>query len=69
MYVSIGPQYEKVKMPDVRNMTLERARARVEALGLRVRIQRACPGNIVVDTEPIAGTALRERDLVALFVC
>jgi beta-lactam-binding protein with PASTA domain len=69
VYVSIGPQYEKVTMPDVRNMTLERAKAHLEALGLRVRVERSCPGNVVVDTHPIPGTRLREKDVVALFVC
>jgi eukaryotic-like serine/threonine-protein kinase len=69
VYVSIGPQYEKVTMPDVRNMTLDKAKARLAALGLRVRVERSCPGNMVVDTHPIAGTNLRENDLVALFVC
>jgi eukaryotic-like serine/threonine-protein kinase len=69
VYVSIGPQYEKVTMPDVRNMTLEKAKARLEALGLRVRVERSCPGNVVVDTHPIPGTRLRENDVVALFVC
>ena len=69
VYVSIGPQYEKVTMPDVRNMTLERAKARLEALGLRVRVERSCPGNVVVDTHPIPGTTLRENDVVALFIC
>jgi beta-lactam-binding protein with PASTA domain len=69
VYVSIGPQYEMVTMPDVRNMTLEKARARLEALGLRVRVQRSCPGNMVVETDPIPGTKLRENDPVALFVC
>jgi beta-lactam-binding protein with PASTA domain len=69
VYVSIGPQYEKVTMPDVRNMTLDRAKARLESLGLRVRVERSCPGNVVVDTHPIPGTMLRENDVVALFVC
>lgn len=68
--VSVGPRYKSLRMPDVRNMSVDAARARLEALGLRVRIVEACDGGTtVVDTDPIAGTTVRENDLVALFLC
>ena len=72
VYVSIGPEFRELKMPDVRNMTVDAAKSRLASLGLRVRIERpdACgSGTTVVETDPAAGTKVREGDVVALFVC
>jgi len=67
---SIGPQFKKVRVPDVRNMSVAAARARLEALGLRVWIREVenCDGGTVADTDPLPGTIVRENDRVALFV-
>lgn len=72
VYVSIGPQFKKVKMPDVRNMNVDSARAKLERLGLRVEVvaEGQCEGgSTVVETHPVAGEMIRENDRVALFVC
>ena len=72
VYVSIGPQFEKLKMPDVRNMSVDSARAKLEGLGLRVEVVESgqCKGgSTVVETDPIAGETVRENDKVAVFVC
>ena len=71
MIVSKGPEFETLIMPDVRNMTVDGATAKLEGMGLRVRVFKPNgPGcNYVVDTDPLAGQAIRENDLVDLFVC
>lgn len=70
---SIGPRYEKVRLPDVRNMTVARARARLEALNLRVAVRDVNDENCgdsgtVAETDPLPGEVVRERDVIALFV-
>lgn len=69
---SIGPEFEEVVMPDVRNMTLDAARAKLSNLGLRVSVQEVTAGcggsGTVVDTDPLPGTKIRENDRVAVFV-
>jgi len=68
--VSIGPEFEELKMPDVTGMTVKAARGRLEKLGLRVKVVESCEGgDVVAETEPLAGTTVYENDLVALFVC
>jgi serine/threonine protein kinase len=70
VYVSIGPEFEKLRLPDVRSKPVAEARAQLESLGLRVRVMQSCNGGTVVnETEPISGTMVRENDLIALFVC
>jgi serine/threonine-protein kinase len=71
VYVSIGPEFAKLTMPDVRNLPLEDATARLEGKGLRIDVVQSCGGNgaMVVDTDPVAGVTVRENDVVALFVC
>ena len=71
VYVSIGPEFAKLTMPDVRNLPLEDATARLESKGLRIDVVQSCGGNgtMVVDTDPVAGVSVRENDVVALFVC
>ena len=68
--VSAGPRYKELTMPDVRNQSVEAAQAQLEALGLRVIVKQPCGGGTIVqETDPIAGTTVRENDVVALFVC
>jgi serine/threonine-protein kinase len=71
VYVSIGPEFAKLTMPDVRNLPLEDATGRLENKGLRIDVVQSCGGNgtMVVDTDPVAGVTVRENDVVALFVC
>jgi serine/threonine-protein kinase len=71
LYVSIGPEFAKLTMPDVRNLPLEDASARLRSKGLRIDVVQSCGGNgtMVVDTDPVAGVTVRENDVVALFVC
>jgi beta-lactam-binding protein with PASTA domain len=70
VYVSIGPEFQEIDVPDVRGMTEDQARAQLEALGLSVRIPETCPGgSLVIETEPISGSTVEEGDEVALFVC
>lgn len=68
---SMGPEFEELIMPDVRNMSLDAARSKLEGLGLRVSVQEVtsgCTNGTVVDTDPLPGTKVRENDRVALFV-
>jgi serine/threonine-protein kinase len=69
---SIGPEFKEIVMPDVRNMTLDAARAELLNLGLRVTVQEVTEGcgsgGTVADTDPLPGEKIRENDLVALFV-
>jgi beta-lactam-binding protein with PASTA domain len=69
LLVSLGPEFAEVTMPDVRNLSVARARRVVERAGLRARVVTTCPGDTVVETDPVQGTIVRENDLVALFVC
>ena len=69
VFVSIGPEFKLVTMPDVRNMDVASARAQLERLKLVVYVSRSCPGDTVVETDPIAGEKIRENTRVALFVC
>jgi beta-lactam-binding protein with PASTA domain len=68
--VSLGPEFAKVTMPDVRNLTVVRARAVLRDRGLRSEVVQSCGGgSTVVESDPIQGSTVRENDLVALFVC
>ena len=68
--VSMGPRFEDVRLPDVRGLTLAEATAKLEALGLRVEVEKSCPGgSTVVETHPIPGTMVRQNTAIALFVC
>lgn len=70
IYVSIGPEFEELQMPDVTGMTVKAARDRLTKLGLRVKVVESCEGgSVVAETEPLAGSTVHENDLVALFVC
>lgn len=68
---SIGREFEELTMPDVRNMSLDAARAKLEGLGLRVSVQEVnsgCSSYTVADTDPLPGAKVHENDRVALFV-
>ena len=69
---SKGPEFKEITMPDVRNMTLDAARAQLLDMGLRVTVQEVTEGcgsgGTVADTDPLPGEKIHENDLVALFV-
>ena len=70
IYVSIGPEFKEVKVPDLRGEPVSAAQSKLSSLGLRYRVIQSCAGgSTVVETDPIAGTTVRENDRVALFVC
>ena len=70
VYVSIGPEFTEIKMPDVRGMDVNAATAQLEELGFTVRINRPCEGGMtVVETDPIPGTPWPQNQPVALFLC
>ena len=70
IYVSIGPEFKELKMPDLRGMSLGAAQDKLESMGLRYNVIQSCAGgSTVVETDPIAGTTVYENDKVALFVC
>jgi len=70
VYVSIGPEFKEMRMPDLRGMSLSGAKAKLDGMGLRYSVIHSCAGGeTVVETDPIAGTKVRENDRVALFVC
>lgn len=71
MAVSQGPEFDEVTMPDVRGMTIQAATDELEGLGLRVRVLQSCGGGgtIVQETQPLAGTKIRENKLVDVFTC
>lgn len=70
LVVSAGPEFEEIRLPDVRQMSLGAARNELQELGLRVRVVQTCDGgSIVTETDPLSGEIVRENDLIALFVC
>ena len=70
VYVSVGPEFKRLRLPDVRGTAVDEARSKLESLGLRVRVVQSCSGGSVVnETDPISGEVVRENDLIALFVC
>ena len=70
LQISLGPRYRELEMPDVRGKSAADARAGLEKLGLDVRVVDSCSGGtVVVESDPIAGSVIRENDAVALFLC
>jgi serine/threonine-protein kinase len=70
LQVSVGPQYQKVHVPDVRGLSVDQAEVKLSSVGLRWEIENSCDGGTtVVETHPIPGTVVRENTVVALFVC
>jgi beta-lactam-binding protein with PASTA domain len=70
LLVSVGPEFEDLRLPDVRQKSVGDARAQLKELGLRVRVVQTCDGgSIVTETDPLSGTIVREEQVIALFVC
>jgi eukaryotic-like serine/threonine-protein kinase len=70
LVLSLGPRFEMLDMPDVRGLSTVEAVERLEGSGIRTRTVDSCGGGgVVADTDPIAGTPVRENDVVALFLC
>ncbi|HVF52893.1 MAG TPA: PASTA domain-containing protein [Actinomycetota bacterium] len=71
VYVSAGPRFKELDMPDVRGMDVNAATARLTDLNLRVDVVQSCGGGgtTVSESDPISGTQIRENDLIVLFVC
>ena len=67
--ISLGPEFKPLTMPDVRLMSMDSAKTKLEEMGLQVGIRKSCPGSTVQETDPVAGTKVFENDLVTLFVC
>ncbi|MGH2729344.1 MAG: Stk1 family PASTA domain-containing Ser/Thr kinase [Actinomycetota bacterium] len=70
--VSAGPEFRELRMPDVRQMGIDEARARLEALGFQqIRIVQSCGGGgtIVAEQQPLPGATVKENDPVDLFTC
>ena len=67
--VSKGVEFEKLKLPDVRGQSSSQARATLEGLGLKVKILHPCgSGDTVNDTQPLAGSTVREGQQISVFV-
>ena len=71
LFVSDGPEFKEIQMPDVRNMSVTEATAQLEDLKLRVRVVESCGGGgiTVIDTDPVSSMTVLENQVVALFVC
>ena len=69
--VSIGPENERFKMPDVRGMSSSAATSELETMGMEVHTLKvsACSGDTVQDTEPLPGTTVEEGDRATIYVC
>jgi eukaryotic-like serine/threonine-protein kinase len=68
--VSIGPEFEEVTVPNLTGMSVANATAQLEALGLNATVFQSCKkGGDVADTDPGAGSTVRETDTVTLVVC
>jgi serine/threonine-protein kinase len=68
--VSAGPRFDKVKVPDVRGMSVSQAQSRLQSVGLKSEVRKTCPGGMTVaETDPLPGTVVREQSVVVLFVC
>lgn len=67
--VSIGPEFKEFRLPDVRGMSVGDATKLLQKKGLKVRVVEAGGGgSTVAETDPLAGSMVREGDTVALFV-
>lgn len=67
--VSIGPEFKELRLPDVKGMSVADATKLLEKKGLRVDvIETGLGGDTVAETDPMAGSIVRENDVIALFV-
>ncbi|HYN37527.1 MAG TPA: PASTA domain-containing protein [Actinomycetota bacterium] len=70
VFASLGPEFQEVTLPDLRNERTDDAVAELSNMGLSANVVEACnKAKRVIDTDPIAGTTLREGDSVTLQVC
>lgn len=70
VYSSLGPELREFTLPDLRGMKTDDAAAELSNMGLFANIVEACKkAKRVVDTDPIAGSTVREEDTVTLQVC
>ncbi len=69
LFVSTGPEFKELTLPDVRGMAVDEAKSLMRGKGLAVSVQQSCPGSTVVDTVPSAGSTVKESSEVALFIC
>ena len=68
--VSLGPEFEKVTLPDLRNKRVDAAVGELASLGLNADVVESCKkAKRVVDTEPVGGTTVTENDVITLLVC
>jgi eukaryotic-like serine/threonine-protein kinase len=69
--VSAGPEFEKMKMPDVRGMSSASAKSQLSGMGLspRVMVVDGCAGDTVQETSPLQGATVQEGQSVTLYVC
>ena len=68
--VSLGPELQRVTLPDLRNERVNAAVGELAGLGLQADVVESCKkAKRVVDTEPIAGTTVTENDVITLLVC
>ena len=70
VYSSLGPELREFTLPDLRGMKTDDAAAELSNMGLFANIVEGCKkAKRVVDTDPIAGSTVREEDTVTLQVC
>lgn len=71
LFISIGPEFKELTLPDVRGMNVGDAKALLQDKGLRVEVTRSCGpgGTVVAETSPVAGSTVKENQVVALFIC
>jgi beta-lactam-binding protein with PASTA domain len=70
VYSSLGPELRKFTLPDLRGMKTDDAVAELANMGLYSNVVEACKkGKRVIDTDPIAGSTVREEDTITLQVC
>ena len=70
VFVSIGPEFKELTMPDVRNLPLEQAQAMLESKGCTwTSCSRAAAAGRWSSVDPVAGVTVPREHVVALFVC
>ncbi len=68
--VSLGPEFEKVTLPDLRGERVDSAVAELSSLGLQADVVGSCKkSKRVVESDPVGGTTVTENDVITLFTC